>query len=121
MLFFSLPKKGKPTSQQWTTLAGFVIEWKNNNNNQANKLTIASIATGTKCVTGKSSEKLNVIIDCHAEVLAKRGFKRFLMAHHKNGNNYEQSAFDVHLFVSQLPCGTIERYKGTNKRRTKGW
>lgn len=91
-------------------MAGFVVEENDN-------LEIAAIATGTKCVTGKPSKRFNVITDCHAEVLAKRGFKRYLMARFDSPDfDRRQQSFDVHLFVTQLPCGTVERYQGPSRK-----
>ncbi|XP_074595098.1 adenosine deaminase, tRNA-specific 1 [Brevipalpus obovatus] len=106
--FRSLGKKGKPTGNQWTTLAGFVIE-------EGKTFSVASLATGTKCVTGRPSQVENVLIDCHAEIIARRGLKRYLMARYED-NNQRNENFVIHFFISQLPCGTIDRYQGTSRK-----
>ena len=53
-------------------LAAFIVE-------EGNEFTIASVATGTKSVP-KSCMNLEgfVLNDCHAEVLARRSFLRYL-------------------------------------------
>ncbi|RWR98748.1 double-stranded RNA-specific editase 1-like protein, partial [Dinothrombium tinctorium] len=100
---YSLGKSGKPREAEWTTLAAVVIE-------EDNRFYVACLATGTKCTTGERSKLQNVIIDCHAESLCKRAFKKFLCHHFLNGHSVDGLKF--HLFISQLPCGVIERYRG---------
>ena len=78
-------------------------------------LNLVSLATGTKCVTGEPSKVENVIVDCHAEVLARRGLKRYLMAK-LDADQQVGANFMLHLFISQLPCGTLDRYRGSREK-----
>ncbi|RWS30186.1 double-stranded RNA-specific editase 1-like protein [Leptotrombidium deliense] len=99
----SLGKTGKPTADEWTTLCSIVIE-------ENNTFLVACLATGTKCVTGQWASFKGAVIDCHAECLCKRAFKRFLISHVQSGKSFDTAKF--HLFISQLPCGVVDRYKG---------
>jgi len=77
--FRILPKQGKPTEKQWTVLAGIVLV---KNQNEKLELKIVSLATGTKCLDGTTrlqSDPGTLLHDCHAEVLARRGFILWLV------------------------------------------
>lgn len=68
-----LPKSGKPNEQEWTILSAIILKY------STNKLKILSLATGSKCLPQTSlSSNGTLINDSHAEVLARRGFLRFV-------------------------------------------
>ncbi|KAI1285158.1 tRNA-specific adenosine deaminase 1 [Halotydeus destructor] len=117
LITISLDKAGKPLETEWTTLAAIVQQGLTESCEPRN-LEVVALATGTKCVTGKDARLPNVIADCHAESLLKRTFKRYLISLLGSSTGSTPLAVDsqhkLHLFVSQLPCGTIERYKGSN-------
>ncbi|XP_034473942.1 tRNA-specific adenosine deaminase 1 [Drosophila innubila] len=119
--FRDLPKTGKPTNSQWTVLAGIV---QYDRRSQTSK--VVSLATGTKCI-GRSRLCKNgfVLNDSHAEVLARRGFLRYLYhelleAATRNQQDKEDAIFswdpesgcfvlnkhlDFHFLSTQTPCG----------------
>ncbi|KAG0003343.1 hypothetical protein BGZ79_001115 [Entomortierella chlamydospora] len=92
-----------------------------------------SLATGSKCLPqGKLSPRGDLLNDCHAEVLARRGFNRWCLmemqscishsdntkskfryiGNHDGASGEDKSLFELvdpraqfHLYVSQAPCG----------------
>ncbi|XP_061101441.1 double-stranded RNA-specific adenosine deaminase isoform X2 [Conger conger] len=83
--------------------------------------TVVSLGTGNRCVKGEElSLKGDTVNDCHAEIISRRGFIRFLyselMKHHAGT---EESLFEpaedgklrvrpdvtFHLYISTAPCG----------------
>ena len=63
-------------------------------------LLVLVVATGTKCVDGsKLSSNGQALNDSHAEVLARRAFKRFLLEQVKRFHNQESSI----LIKSETP------------------
>ncbi|XP_065200968.1 tRNA-specific adenosine deaminase 1 [Planococcus citri] len=114
--FSTLPKSGKPIPEkEWASLAAIVAHVNN-------QLRIIGLATGTKCIGGtKISDKGDVLNDSHAEVLARRGFMRYLFEEIKalqRGENSSILSVDkplnkyaikdgvtFHLFTTQVPCG----------------
>lgn len=115
----SLKKTGKPTVNEWTVLSGIVLE------NSYNQLSVVALCTGTKCLSGKElmnikfNEKGNRLSDSHAEILARRGFQRYLYNQIDSLMNNQQSDIFIfnsekkiilknvsfHFFSSQTPCG----------------
>ena len=85
--FNSCPGNGKPKSDsnilaEFTVLAAIVVMKKcslQNDCDVAPDFTVISMGTGTKCA-GKSREDINgfIMSDSHAEILARRGFARWL-------------------------------------------
>lgn len=99
--------------KSWKVLAGIAIR-------TGQKLEITSLATGTKCIQGKNLEQNGVAVqDCHAEIVARRGLKLFLLKNidlylHKNPSTIFTSKqgeislkdnTDFHLYISSAPCG----------------
>lgn len=93
---------------------------------------ILSLATGTQANYRKYPDDIQ---DCHAESLVRRAYKRHLIDRIKliiSGNKgncnrkevYEaiikECSTEITLFVSQFPCGFINRYKGGEVRDSSG-
>ncbi|XP_035751953.1 double-stranded RNA-specific adenosine deaminase, partial [Egretta garzetta] len=86
---------------------------------------VVSIGTGNRCVKGEElSLKGETVNDCHAEIISRRGFVRFLYSElmkydPSNPSSAEDSIFEpaggkrlkiksgvtFHLYVSTAPCG----------------
>jgi hypothetical protein len=92
----------------------------------SNSKKVVALSTGTKCYPENQSSNssnnginsginngINSIIDCHAESLLKRAFKRHLISHLKDGFKIDNNIM-ITLFISQLPCGCLQRYKGNS-------
>lgn len=116
-----LPKRGKPENgREWTLLAAIL---ESNLDGSTNEVKVVSMATGSKCIgTSKMSKEGDILNDSHAEVLARRGFLRYLYHQLKLTYTgcYDDSIFDkpgadgrsklkdgvrFHFFTSQTPCG----------------
>ncbi|XP_023264684.1 double-stranded RNA-specific adenosine deaminase [Seriola lalandi dorsalis] len=83
--------------------------------------TVVSLGTGNRCVKGEElSLKGETVNDCHAEIISRRGFVRFLyteLLKHYDGaddsifepaeNNKLRIKSDItfHLYISTAPCG----------------
>ncbi|XP_029435328.1 double-stranded RNA-specific adenosine deaminase isoform X2 [Rhinatrema bivittatum] len=84
--------------------------------------TVVSIGTGNRCVKGEElSLKGETVNDCHAEIISRRGFIRFLYSELMkfDSSACEDSIFEAapdgrlmvkagvtfHLYVSTAPCG----------------
>ncbi|XP_072250320.1 double-stranded RNA-specific adenosine deaminase [Leuresthes tenuis] len=83
--------------------------------------TVVSLGTGNRCVKGEElSLKGDTVNDCHAEIISRRGFIRFLyneLLKHYDGTddsifepaeeNKLQIKSDItfHLYISTAPCG----------------
>ncbi|KAJ8972476.1 hypothetical protein NQ314_000169 [Rhamnusium bicolor] len=76
--FKTLPKSGKPKSNEWTILSCIVLEFNGN-------LNIVALGTGSKCIgKNKLSNSGDILNDSHAEVICRRSFLRFLYSQMKN-------------------------------------
>nr|XP_020462845.1 double-stranded RNA-specific adenosine deaminase [Monopterus albus] len=83
--------------------------------------TVVSLGTGNRCVKGEElSLKGDTVNDCHAEIISRRGFIRFLytelLKHHDGTADSifepaEQNKLRIkpditfHLYISTAPCG----------------
>ena len=83
------------------------------------------MATGTKCILTANAavcEPGEAIMNCHAEVLARRGLKHYLMnelnrildgdpdtVYEPTSDGFFQvsDSFQFHFFVSKIPCGDL--------------
>ncbi|XP_061173260.1 double-stranded RNA-specific adenosine deaminase-like [Saccostrea echinata] len=90
-------------------------------NKNMDRLSVVSIGTGNRCVTGNNlCVDGNVINDSHAEVIAKRGFRRYLynkicqsqssgesdlLRRASSGKLGLASHFSFHMYISTAPCG----------------
>lgn len=118
-----LPGKGKPHvrsngKEEWTILAGIVLI------SEDGTCECVSLGTGMKATPNEQLDKANgqVLHDMHAEVLAIRGFNRFLIEEcgklisgggskyvFKKGNDSHLFRLDpgvaIAMYVSEPPCG----------------
>lgn len=82
--------------------------------------TVVSLGTGNRCVKGEElSLKGDTVNDCHAEIISRRGFVRFLYSELLKHCEGEDSIFEpveenklriksditFHLYISTAPCG----------------
>ncbi|KAJ2313366.1 hypothetical protein IWW51_001155 [Coemansia sp. RSA 2702] len=126
--YAKLPKRGKPAAkgtgpvkQEWTVLAGFVVE-----NTQTQALTCVALGTGLKCQHRQQLSAFgDSVHDSHAEIIARRALVVYLMG--QLLEDPPQSIFAkqptftlhdyirLHLYSSQCPCGdaAIESLQGT--------
>ena len=126
--FRQLGSRGKPSTNEWTHLAAFVVCHRDRND----CMDIVSMGTGTKCL-GKQIEERGVngclLHDSHAEVIAKRSFQRFLyesiqsndqslfISIDQEKNHYQlKESIDIYLFVSYPPCGAAASLDDPIKR-----
>jgi hypothetical protein len=122
--FNLLSPRGKPSSNEWTHLAGFVAV------DEDNDIRVLSIGTGTKCLGGEKDERGTqgcLLHDSHAEVIARRSLMRFLYEEILQENNsilikqeknkfYLNKYIRVYLFVSYSPCGSAAYLSDPIKR-----
>ena len=131
--FDSLPGKCKPRSlpdgrKEWTPMSAVVLAQIGGDQN----LTCVSLATGTKCLPASALPRCKglVLHDCHAEVLALRGFNYWLLAEVQQtlrNPSYRSPYLDIntvgeasdrpeppfmirddisiHFFTTEAPCG----------------
>ncbi|KAJ2076158.1 hypothetical protein GGH13_000091 [Coemansia sp. S155-1] len=134
----ALPKRGKPTSkgpgkEEWTVLAGFVIE--DTRQAASERFKCVALGTGLKCLHSEQLRPFgDTVHDSHAEIIARRALVVYLM------NQLQQSMATIpsqkpgtfnlqpdstkyrfggegqlllHLYTSQCPCGdaTVESLK----------
>jgi tRNA-specific adenosine deaminase 1 len=123
--YMSLPKTGKPNEErEWTLLAGIVkVEgWQKEFSCSSNmSMDVVALGTGSKCIgKSKMSPSGDILNDSHAEVMARRGFLRYL--YHQILETYQTGSSEVfkcfsggkcvikdnitfHFFTSHTPCG----------------
>ncbi|XP_046558600.1 uncharacterized protein LOC124267673 [Haliotis rubra] len=82
---------------------------------------VISIGSGNRCITGQQlSLEGNTVNDCHAEIITRRGFLRFLYAQletydpssphdlfevGQTGKLRIKQGISLHLYISTAPCG----------------
>ena len=77
--YHKLPKKGKPNENEWTILASVVQTTQDLTLSKGFQTKVVSIGTGTKCLNRTQLRKEgDLVIDSHAEIIAKRAFQRFV-------------------------------------------
>eukprot|EP01112_Ceratiomyxa_fruticulosa_P021567 TRINITY_DN7634_c0_g2_i4.p1 TRINITY_DN7634_c0_g2~~TRINITY_DN7634_c0_g2_i4.p1 ORF type:complete len:506 (-),score=94.10 TRINITY_DN7634_c0_g2_i4:513-2030(-) len=85
-----LPKKGKPSQNEWTILASIAVTFPSGSVDEY-RIEILSLGSGNKCVgRDRMSENGDIVNDAHAEVIARRAFLRFL---YEELQNIQQSKF----------------------------
>lgn len=122
----SLKSGVKPQSHEWTVISSILME-------DHGELSVIVLSTGTKCI-GKSSLSTEglVVNDCHAEVLCRRGFIKFLLMELEKANSGKSSIFSLnaaderyilkdsikfHMYISQSPCGYGSVYSQQSAKR----
>ncbi|EFC49040.1 tRNA-specific adenosine deaminase [Naegleria gruberi] len=116
-------KKGKPQGSEFTIFAALVlVDCSNNSIPQEKKFIVCSIGTGTKCIGHDLIEKdINngyLLHDCHAEVMARRSFMKFMYNLMESGKCSEyfdwveeverwklKNNFELYMILTELPCG----------------
>jgi len=122
----------QPLFSKWKVIAGIALT------TAGGTCQVISVASGTKCVSGeKISLQGQSVNDCHAEVLARRGFVSFLYHELRRLFDGQESVLlraaasggyelrpdvDVHLVVSTSPCGDGRIFAPYDRAssRTKG-
>ncbi|KAI8336164.1 adenosine deaminase/editase [Chlamydoabsidia padenii] len=113
-----LGKNGKPqlhaTKAEWTILATILaVHCKSEDDYN---IQVISMGTGQKCLPFSQLTKDGQLIhDSHAEVLARRGFIKYLLRHPEvyfyygseddKGKLIPRPDYTFHMYVSQSPCG----------------
>lgn len=118
--FQTLPKTGKPTPDEWTVMSAIIKE-------NCNILEVVSLGTGSKCL-GKTSLSQNgdILNDSHAEVMARRGFMRYLYSEiareaeseifvQTNRTFHLKSNVKFHFFTTHVPCGDAAIFSKTDR------
>ncbi|XP_057310124.1 double-stranded RNA-specific editase 1-like [Hydractinia symbiolongicarpus] len=132
--------EGVKGETQCKVIAAFVLA-KCEDTNSTPDLQVVSIGTGTKCVTGDQMDhKGQTLNDCHGEIIACRGFRRYLynelflaagnksstiFARQPNGKFALKPSVHVYLFVNTAPCGdgrvfTLQTHQQGAKNKTAG-
>ena len=111
-----LPSRGKPRPNEWTVLAGIVARSKG-------ELTVVSLATGNRCLGVRQLCRQGTVVnDSHAEILARRAFKKFCACEMQRvalgdgpvspffvvssaGSFRVRDGVSFHLYISASPCG----------------
>ncbi|ETN19534.1 hypothetical protein PPTG_04820 [Phytophthora nicotianae INRA-310] len=117
---------------EWTVLAGIVLRSPSSDAESSDTFRVLAAATGNKCLGRRDLNADGLVVnDCHAEVLARRAFLRYLYAEalfwQNNGlESSDQSIFErhstshrlvlkpqhsLHLFISEAPCGDAAIYE----------
>lgn len=122
----SLKPGARPQSHEWTVVSSMILQ-------ECDQFSVIVLSTGTKCLgrNDLSCEGL-VVNDCHAEVLCRRGFVKYLIEELAKCKNQQRSVFtyndqlkkylikdgiQFHLYISQSPCGYGSVYKQENGKR----
>lgn len=123
--YMNLPKTGKPKEErEWTHVAGIVKvdDWQKDSDCLSNvPKDVVALGTGSKCIgKSKMSPTGDILNDSHAEVMARRGFLRYL--YHQVLMTYQTGSSEIfkcfsggkcvikgnvtfHFFTSHVPCG----------------
>ena len=127
--YAKLPRKGKPQPNEWSVAAVFLAS-----REDGSGLRVLAGATGNKCVGGavaRAASAGDVVLDGHAEVLARRALQKLLLEDAKRlqaGGDEQatllggadeahtrmrlwEDAAALHLVVSTLPCGDAAVYR----------
>ncbi|XP_019857256.1 PREDICTED: tRNA-specific adenosine deaminase 1-like [Amphimedon queenslandica] len=130
-LFQGLGKKGKPSSEEWTPLATFSLT----DDSKTDIAKVISLGTGSKCI-GEHKMSLEgwLVNDSHAEIIARRGFVKYLIGQLKSailetedtiferspickGQYSIKNGIKFHFFTSQSPCGDASIFPLSTKHQ----
>ncbi|KAI9497150.1 hypothetical protein BDB00DRAFT_17660 [Zychaea mexicana] len=128
--FKRLPKSGKPTRHEnekaeWTVLACILEVYARSAEEYS--IQVVSLGTGLKCLPySKLCKQGQMVHDSHAEVIAKRGFQRYVLDQiiRVGRTSQEQqeegpfcvtdagrvilkSGYSFHMYISQSPCKSL--------------
>ncbi|PNT62180.1 hypothetical protein BRADI_5g26782v3 [Brachypodium distachyon] len=126
--YSSLPKKGKPQGRESTVLAAFLLSSPHPQQDPLSPLTVLSLATGTKCLgAARLGARGDLIHDAHAEVVARRALLRLIyaeigagsppnwLADSGAGGRWKmRDGYQLHLYITQLPCGIMPVPRSTS-------
>lgn len=126
--YSSLPKKGKPQGRESTVLAVFLLSSPHPQQDPLSPLTVLSLATGTKCLgAARLGARGDLIHDAHAEVVARRALLRLIyaeigagsppnwLADSGAGGRWKmRDGYQLHLYITQLPCGIMPVPRSTS-------
>ncbi|XP_062546537.1 tRNA-specific adenosine deaminase 1 [Armigeres subalbatus] len=132
--FDNLPKTGKPKEGfEWTILSAIV---KVELCTSLQKIDVVALGTGTKCLgSSELSAKGDALNDSHAEIMARRGFLRYLMnemnlclSDRSHIFKYEKKArkfileqnISFHFFTTHSPCGDASIYEQADEPEKDG-
>ncbi|CAO3598428.1 unnamed protein product [Absidia cylindrospora] len=113
--YAKLGKNGKPQlhakKAEWTILACILAVHCVNEEDYS--IQVISLGTGLKCLPfSQLSQDGQLVHDSHAEVLARRGFIKYLLQHPDiffdtdgDGKLVSRPGYTFHMYVSQSPCG----------------
>lgn len=132
----SLHCQKKIPASHWTVLSVIVVCTTSISSSLASqcsyKFRVLAAATGTKCLGRRDLNADGLVVnDCHAEVLARRAFIRYLYAEtlfwqDKGPKSSQHSIFErhstshrlvlkpqnsIHLFITEAPCGDAAIYE----------
>ena len=114
-------------------LAGICMTREPISDSSNEKPEVISLGTGTKMLTGENfTASGTALLDCHGEIIARRGFKRFLFEQVKNvnGSNSNGSIFfrpegssllklkpnvRFHLYINTSTCGDARIFNPNDK------
>lgn len=114
-------------------LAGICMTREPISDSSNEKPEVISLGTGTKMLTGENfTASGTALLDCHGEIIARRGFKRFLYEQVKNvnGSNSNGSIFfrpegssllklkpniRFHLYINTSTCGDARIFNPNDK------
>ncbi|XP_043198184.1 tRNA-specific adenosine deaminase 1-like [Amphibalanus amphitrite] len=127
--FSRLPRRARPqASREWALLAGFLLS-----SPPHTQPVVVALGTGSKCLgASQLSATGEKLADSHAEVVARRAFRRFLMAEVRRavvGGGESQwlekeesgrcvrlkEGVRVHFFTSHTPCGDCSIFPRKNE------
>lgn len=94
---------------------------------------VVALGTGTKCINGEYISDAGLAVnDCHAEVITRRAFNRFLYAQldlcakgQTEASIFEKSSsgkytlkpgISFHLYISTAPCGDARVFSPKDKQ-----
>ncbi|KAK9868969.1 hypothetical protein WJX84_005714 [Apatococcus fuscideae] len=144
-MYKSLPKTGKPQAHEHTVLAG-ILALKQSPDGNGSLYSILSLGTGTKCLgASQRSPQGDTVNDSHAEVIARRAFKRWvyqelegamaepsapcpspqwrqrsqIFSRLQTGQWQLLNGVTFHMFISQAPCGDACIYSAVGVLRRK--
>jgi double stranded RNA-specific editase B len=99
---------------------------------------VVALGTGTKCINGEFISDAGLAVnDCHAEIIAKRSFVRFLYSQldlcakgqdstifsrgPSGGLHVLKPGISFHLYISTAPCGDARVFSPNDEETVLEW